>query len=280
MASHGDGIAKMERALRPRQRGEKEKGKGNKSKIWTKAEDLNLMAWAMRQGLGDTLNGSLDLVSQRPFTEAISLLASGWFNGYKGRHCTPRTPEAIWGRWVKHRPRFQSTWEKLWNGEWVWSAEELGLEADVEEVADVEGKKAALEREIRQLQDQLSSLQPFTGCHLETNLWDEDKVFDLYDEVPLLDRLAERRYGGSSLYKYKAKTTNPLPEDMAERLRFKEAHWTSVDPEDPLMTPEELLEAQEAWRVRFPEYNWISPLVPEEPQESQAGRYPKRRRKD
>ena len=270
-------IAKMERALKPRQRGEKEKGKGNKAKNWTRTEDLILMAWAEEEGLGATLNGSLDLVSQRPFTEAISMLASGWFNGYRGRHCTPRTPEAIWGRWVRHRQRFKSTWEKLWNGEWDWSDEELGVVADVEEVADMEGKKAALEREIRQLQDALSSLQPFTGCHLETNLWDEDKVFDLTDEVPLSDRKAERRYGDNSLYKNKAKTTNPLPEDMAERLRFKEAHWTltSVDQ----MTPEELLEAQEALRVRFPEYNWTSHLAPEEPQESQAGRYPKRRRK-
>ena len=98
--------------------------------------------------------------------------------------------------------------------------------------------------------------------------------------LPFSDRRAERQYGGRSLYGQQAKTNNPLPEDMAERLRFKEANWTSVDPEEPLMTPEELLEAQEAWRLRFPELNWTSPLAPEEPLESQAGRYPKRRRKN
>ena len=50
------------------------------------------------------------------------------------------------------------------------------------------------------------------------NIWDEDEILDLYDRIPHSDRLAERRYGGRSLYKHQAETINPLPEDQGERI--------------------------------------------------------------
>ena len=51
------------------------------------------------------------------------------------------------------------------------------------------------------------------------NIWDKDEILDLYDRIPHSDRLAERRYGGRSLYKHQAETINPLPEDQGERIK-------------------------------------------------------------
>ena len=132
------------------------KVKGHKGKVITEMEDLAIMAWAEEVGLGVNVNGNIDLVRDQLATgtdEALNVLASGWFNGVNGKGITPRTPEAIWGRWTRHRPRFKRTWEKLWKGEWDGEKDERVV---VEEVAEVDVRKAAMEREIRKIEDAIS----------------------------------------------------------------------------------------------------------------------------
>ena len=91
--------------------------------------------------------------------------------------------------------------------------------AEVEEVnEEEERRRAAIEREIREIEETIKALQPFGEPDLLQNIWDEEKVLELYDELPLSDRPAERRYGVRSLYKCQTKTSNPLPEDKGKRI--------------------------------------------------------------
>ena len=101
-----------------------EKVKRNKSKNWTEAEELLLMAWVEDKGFGLNVRGSLDFVRNHlaiGTDEALNILASGWFNAI-ANGIMPRTPEAIWGRWSKNTKRFKTTWERLWDesGRWEW----------------------------------------------------------------------------------------------------------------------------------------------------------------
>ena len=220
----------------------------NRSRNWTQNEVTLLIAWAKGMGFGVNNNkGSVDLVIDRLASgtdEALNTLASGQLNAAKpidgiedvGK---PRSAQAIWGRWSKHTKEHRATWEKLMDKRWGWD-EKQDKFVDMEEVAEdeemaeeeevneeEERRRAAIEREIREIEKTIKLLQPYREPDLLQQTWDEDKVFELYDDLPLSHRLAGRRYGGRTLYQRQAKTPKPLPEDEGKR----------TDPEDPPEAP-------------------------------------------
>ena len=76
-----------------------------------------------------------------------------------------------------------------------------------------------LRRKIKEIEDDLKVLDLLKNPDLLDldNVWDEDKVF--WEEVPLSNRLAERRQGGKRLFKKVTMTTDALPVDKGETKR-------------------------------------------------------------
>ena len=101
-----------------------------------------------------------------------------------------------WGRWSKNTKRFKTTWERLWDesGRWEWDekweekkgesvevadVEEVAEdkeEAEDEEVNEVDVKRAAMEREIREIEDAIEALKPYREPDMLENIWGEDMI--------------------------------------------------------------------------------------------------------
>ena len=132
-------------------------------------------------------------------------MASGAFNLGQRR----RTPEATNRRWVKNQKWFLKTWEHSWSKEGGGLLKYLRKKDGDEEISSDSSswsssddeEKEIPRRKIREIEDAIRFLQPYTELDLLDNVWDEDKVFEDMEEVPLSNRLAERRQGGKRLFK-------------------------------------------------------------------------------
>ena len=117
---------------------------------------------------------------------------------------TERTPEAIDNCWVKNQKWFLSTWDQIWKKEdggllkYLWKKnrdEEISSESSSDD-----DEEEILRRKIWDIEDAIRFHQPYMEPDLLDNVWDEDKVFEDIEDVPLSDRLAVRRKAGKSLY--------------------------------------------------------------------------------